>query len=564
MNLNTDFKPVTDSPKEPGTRPLYTDGCLYWYLDSRSDDYPNEIIQDIVNGIVNEYNLLDLDKMYRKLVYPNANYIELPIHVGYSSYTIMCAKFDDTGLQEKLEKDRELLKVADVEIYKLINRIVTKLEKQTGFGFIHDNTFGDDHMLHIKASKYASFILSSDITRYINVNTCSNDKVITVWLKDKDGEFYLPSFTVPEVEYEYLAPFSRYNEKYCNKDIAFTVKPGRNSYVNIFESPYDVERYLKNINYTGEYRISVTDISSADLSKYVLTNLYISRELIEPLNDDNSVTLSVDKDIRNIGDVINKMLNQQSEIEEHTLSDYVDVFISLGVQSKIYPGLSKDAVFTDNTVYTNVKEIIKNTFGLYAPSEFIFNRKGKLINIDEILAKVTEKEFFDAFKFKFFNKRYREERKVIAIRLNNGCVIHYKPKLFNGNDVFECFDGKHINTKNLRSFDFDKGQKTFYQVDNIRENEYFVKVEENENGLKIPSFKRCFQFFLTVEDCEKYLKEAYDNGVDTSGIYIVRTDLDKCMECKLHNYYKDTITGKLYVNFTRDEYVAPIPMDIKF
>ena len=93
MNLNTDFKPVNNSPKEPGTRPIYTDGCLYWYLDSRADDYPNEIIQDIVNGIVNEYNLLDLDKMYRKLVYPNANYIELPIHVGYSSYTIMCAKF---------------------------------------------------------------------------------------------------------------------------------------------------------------------------------------------------------------------------------------------------------------------------------------------------------------------------------------------------------------------------------------------------------------------------------------------------------------------------------------
>lgn len=147
MNLNTDFKPVTDSPKEPGTRPIYTDGCLYWYLDSRSDDYPNEIIQDIVNGIVNEYNLLDLDKMYRKLVYPNANYIELPIHVGYSSYTIMCAKFDDDGLQEKLEKDRELLKVADVEIYKLINRIVTKLEKQTGFGFIHDNVFTDDNLV---------------------------------------------------------------------------------------------------------------------------------------------------------------------------------------------------------------------------------------------------------------------------------------------------------------------------------------------------------------------------------------------------------------------------------
>lgn len=229
MNLNTDFKPATDSSKEPGTRPLYTNGQLYWYLDSRSDDYPNEIIQDIVNGIVHQYDLLDLNKMYRKLVYPNANYIELPFHVSYDPYSIMYSKCDEPEKQKELEKNQELLKVADVEIYKLINRIATKLEKQTGFGFISEFTFGNDYTLHIKASKYASFILSSDVVRYINVNTCGNDKVITVWLKDKDGEFYLPSFTVPEVEYEYLAPFSRYNEKYCNKDIAFTVKPGRNS-----------------------------------------------------------------------------------------------------------------------------------------------------------------------------------------------------------------------------------------------------------------------------------------------------------------------------------------------
>ena len=132
MNLNTDFKPVTDSPKEPGTRPIYTDGCLYWYLDSRSDDYPNEIIQDIVNGIVNNDHLLDLDKMYRKLVYPNANYIELPIHVGYSSYTIISAKLDYDGLQEKLEKVRELLTVADFEVDKVIHRLVTKLDNQYG------------------------------------------------------------------------------------------------------------------------------------------------------------------------------------------------------------------------------------------------------------------------------------------------------------------------------------------------------------------------------------------------------------------------------------------------
>lgn len=560
MNLDPNFKPVTDSSKEPGTRPIYTDGILYWYLDSRSDDYPNEIIQDIVNGIVHQYDLLDLNKMYRKLVYPNANYIELPFHVSYDPYSIMCSKYDEPEKQKELEKNQELLKVADVEIYKLINRIVTKLEKQTGFGFISEFTFGSDYTLHIKASKWAAYILPQDIVRYINVNTCENDKVITVWLKDKDGEFYLPSFTVPEVEYEYLAPFSRYNEKYCNKDIAFTVKPGRNSYVNIFESPYDVERYLKNINYTGEYRISVTDISNADLSKYVLTNLYISRELIEPLRDDNSVTLSVDKDIRNTGDVIKKMLNQCIEIEEDTLSNYVDVFISLGVQSKIYPGLPKDSVFTDNTLFDSIKEKLKRTFDL-RKDDYIFNRKGKPINIDELLANVTEKEFFDAFTFKFFNKRYREDRKVNVIRLNNGCVIYYKPNPFNGKDVFNCFEGKHINVKNIRPFDFDAKQEYVWELINLREREYFVKVEKNESGLKIPSFKSCSEIFLTAEDCEKYLKEAFENGKDTSGMYFVKSHWSEGYH---RDFYKDISTGKYYTEFSETNYVTPIPMDIKF
>ena len=560
MNLNTDFKPVTDSPKEPGTRPLYTDGQLYWYLDSRSDDYPKEIIADIVNGIVNNYNLLDLDKMYRKLVYPNANYIDLPIHVGYNSYNIMCAKYDEPEKQEKLLKEQELLEVANVEISKLVNRIINKLEKQTGFGFIKDNSFDDNYVLHIKASKWAAYILPQDIVRYINVNTCENDKVITVWLKDKDGEFYLPSFTVPEVEYEYLAPFSRYNEKYCNKNIAFTVKPGRNSYVNIFESPYDVERYLQNINYTGEYCISVTDISNADLSKYVLTNLYISRELIEPLRDDNSVTLSVGKNTINIPDTIKNMLNQRTEIKEHTLSDYVDVFISLGAQSKIYPGLPKDSVFTDNTLFDSIKEKLKRTFDL-RKDDYIFNRKGKPIDIDEVLNNVTEKEFFDNFKFKFFYKRYHEERKINTITLNNGCVIHYKPNPFNGKDVFNCFEGKHINVKNIRPFDFDAKQEYVWELINLRERKYFVKVEKNESGLKIPSFKSCSEIFLTAEDCEKYLKEAFENGKDTSGIYFVKSHWSEGYH---RDFYKDISTGKYYTEFSETNYVTPIPMDIKF
>ena len=245
MNLDPNFKPLNVKPTgTTETRPIYQDGTLYWYLDSKADDYPKEIINDIVNGIVNNYNLLDLDKMYRKLVYPNANHIDLPIHVGYDSYSILCAKYDEPEKQEKLLKEQELLKVANVELSKLINRIISKLEKQTGFGFIKDNSFNDNYVLHIKSSKYAAYILPQDIVRYINVNACENDKVITVWLKDKDGEFYLPSFTMPEVEYEYLAPYSRYHEKYCNKDIPFTVKPGHDSYVNIFTTGYDIERYL--------------------------------------------------------------------------------------------------------------------------------------------------------------------------------------------------------------------------------------------------------------------------------------------------------------------------------
>lgn len=138
MNLNTDFKPVTDSPKEPGTRPLYVDGRLYWYLDSRSDDYPNETIQDIVNGIVNEYNLLDLNKMYRKLVYPNANYIELPFHVSYDSYSIMCSKYDEPEKQKELEK----IHLSDVSSDVRTNGGWGKLYKEVSGKELNESGFG--------------------------------------------------------------------------------------------------------------------------------------------------------------------------------------------------------------------------------------------------------------------------------------------------------------------------------------------------------------------------------------------------------------------------------------
>lgn len=563
MNLNTDFKPVTDSPKEPGTRPLYKDGLLHWYLDSKVDGLPREIIENMVNGIIHQYDLLDLNKMYHKLVRPNPNSIELPIRICYDAYSIMCSKYDDPEKQAALEKERELLSVSEVELKKLIRVIVKRLRNLTGFGFFVDRAFDDSVQLFIKPSKYAAFSVANSIIRHININEYGKDKVITVWLKDKDGEFYLPSFTVPEVEYEYLAPIYQYGQ-HSNENVQFTVKPGRRSFVNTFSTKYDVTSYLENIEYEGEYLISVSDISNADLSEHVLTNCYISRELIEPLRDDNSVKLftkDLAKDTKFIIDCIDKMLGNKNEVKENTLSDYVDVFISLGVQSNIFYGLPKDGVFTDNILFNAIKENIKNTFGLHK-DEMIFNRKGKPINIDEVLANVTEKEFFREFKCGgFFTRRYKEEKRIETITLNNGCVIHYKPNPFNGKDAFKCFAGKHINVKNIRPFNFDEKQEYIYLLTNLREREYFVKVEKNESGLKIPSFKHCSELFLTAEDCEKYLKEAFENGVDTSGIYFSKLDLNRG---DVRGYFKDISTGKLYSEYTEIDYITPIPMDIKF
>lgn len=143
MNLNTDFKPVTDSSKEPGTRPLYKDGLLHWYLDSKVDGLPREIIENMVNGIIYQYDLLDLDKMYHNLVYPSPKSIELPIRICYDAYSIMCSKYDDPEKQTALEKERELLSVSGIELKKLLRVIVKRLRNLTGFGFFVDRAFDD-------------------------------------------------------------------------------------------------------------------------------------------------------------------------------------------------------------------------------------------------------------------------------------------------------------------------------------------------------------------------------------------------------------------------------------
>lgn len=561
MNLDPNFKSLGVKPTgEIGTRPIYKDGTLYWYLDSKADDYPQDIIYDIVKGIVHEFCLDDLDKVYRKFIDGNSDYINLPIRVCYDPYAIMCIKHDDPEKQAEIEKDQELLKVADAELQKLIKAIIKKLEKETDFGFVSDEIFSGNYVLHIKPSKLAAFILAQDIERHININEYGKDKVTTVWLKNENDEWYLPSFTLPEVEYEYLAPQFNHYRKYGNNKVPFTVKPGTRKYVNVFSSPYQIEQYLKSINYTGEYRISVSDISNADLSKYVLTNTYISVELIEPLSDDNSTILYVGGLTKNITDVIDKMLGKGCKIEENTKSDYIDVFITIGTQSRFSYGLPRPAVLTDNSMFTKIKTSIEFTYNRHK-DEFIFNRKGKPIDISEILANVSEKEFWEEYSRLFFHKHGGDERRFKAITLNNGCTVHYKSNSFNREDVFEYFDGTHVNVKNLQPFDFDKNQKAIYLLTNMREKLYYVKVEENESGLKIPSFKGCFQFFLTPEDCEKYLKEAYGAGLDTSGIYFTKVELNDGSIC---SYYKDTTTGKLYRDFTNVEYEAPIPMDIKF
>lgn len=109
--------------------------------------------------------------------------------------------------------------------------------------------------------------------------------------------------------------------------------------------------------------------------------------------------------------------------------------------------------------------------------------------------------------------------------------------------------------------DFDEKQEHIYLLTNLREECYFIKVEKNESGLEIPSFKHCSELFLTAEDCEKYLEEAFENGVDTSGIYFSKLDLNRG---DVRGYFKDISTGKLYSEYTEIDYVAPIPMDIKF
>lgn len=109
---------------------------MHWFLGSKVDGLPQEIIEDVVNGIIRKHDLLDLNKMYHNLVYPNPTSIELPIRIVYNPYSIQCAQYDEPEKQAELEKEKELLGVSEVELKKLTHVIVKELENQTGFGFL--------------------------------------------------------------------------------------------------------------------------------------------------------------------------------------------------------------------------------------------------------------------------------------------------------------------------------------------------------------------------------------------------------------------------------------------
>lgn len=398
--------------------------------------------------------------------------------------------------------------------------LIEKDAKPDSTYIIFDNI---EIMLRYKDRIQEQYGIESEVY-HIDTNDFDLDEV-KIYGKLYEG-YYFTSESLPMKKVEFK-PFDGYSTKFIGDDIVIVSGIHLFDDIDYYE---DINNFVKNHGDSSVNGFTPTsiDISYSGGCDYILAYR-------KPLNNQSKLIPFI---------LFQEFINSSETIKRVIGNDIV-----------IYCNDLKSEFLEFIKTYDNPKNLYGLTEEINKVKQYI---KDGIIG-EEYLGCYIEKMYGyacnDGSKLGYIYSKIDDKRVVYSKDANSIGIISTPFRIIkDGQDLVH---GEIIEPNT----DFDEKQEYVWELINLREREYFVKVEENESGLKIPSFKHCSELFLTAEDCEKYLKEAFENGVDTSGIYFSKIDLNRG---DVRGYFKDISTGKLYSEYTEIDYVTPIPMDIKF
>lgn len=564
---------------------LFKDGKLCLYTDTKSEDYPDEVVNTFADTLIDYYHLHSLDKIAERMNkfklhslnveinnHLSISFAEIDRHVFvYDEYDM----YTDTKIE--LTEEQKECNVLCGEFNKLFERIRNVIYWKTGL-YCRHNGFSYSGYWYVSTSKYSTENITVNMGQKM-LSILNDGNIFTIRIENENGELFLPTFEPILVDYDFIAPM-RANNIFGINGMEFTFKKSGKEHTPYFNNPSMVLGYLERLGYTGRIVIVKQNISDIIRLSDCIAGNSINVKYVEEPNNDNTIFDEVySEETKNIfSDVLYKHIGYPSYDEEP--------FPSCFINSNVLFTMPEGCIYREDEIFGAVKETAKkNTFEYnkrgetidsYLKGDYLVDFKGELVTVHELLNRISEKEFLTVLNI--HANGLDNYTNISREYLNNGAIIYYNVNKVFGRG-FNRFFENNIREDKLVKFNsselelFIKNHPSVFAVRTIRRNTNIIRVDVDDNGNHIAGFKKCDLIISSKESLQEYLHNSknIDGGnyllsnVDHYGVEINLTMRDyNGNEVVLYDIYRHRETGNIYIVLKDQPFYYPIPLNFKF
>lgn len=565
--------------------PLFKDGKLCLYTDTKSEDYPDEVINTFADTLIDYYHLHSLDKIaerMNKFKLHSLN-IEINNHLSISfaeidRYVYVYEEYDMyTDTKIELTEEQKECNVLCGEFNKLFDRVCDVIYQKTGLYCRHYG-FSYSGYWHVFTSKYSTENITVNMGQKM-LSILNGGDIFTIRFENENGELFLPTFEPISVEYDFIAPVRAINLTGFN-GLGFTFKKSSGEYTPYFSNPSMFLSYLERLGYTGRIVIVKQNISDVIRLDDCIIGNSINVKYVEELNNDNVVLDDVySEETKSIfSDALYKHIGVLNYDDEPFPSSYINPNILFDIPN--------GAIYREDEIFEAVKETAKkNTFEYnkrgettdsYLKGDYLVDFKGELVTVHELLNRISEKEFLTVLNI--HANGLDNYTNLSREYLNNGAIIYYNVNKVFGRG-FNRFFENNIREDKLVKFNsselelFIKNHPSVFAVRTVRRNTNIIRVDVDDNGNRIAGFKKCDLIISSKESLQEYLHNTKDidggnymlSNVDHYGVEInpIMRDYNG-NEVVLYDIYRHRETGNIYIVLKDQPFYYPIPLNFKF
>ena len=565
--------------------PLFKDGKLCLYTDTKSEDYPDEVINTFADTLIDYYHLHSLDRISERMNkfklhslnieinnHLSISFAEIDRHVFvYDEYDM----YTDTKIE--LTEEQKECNLLCGEFNKLYERIRDIIYQKTGL-YCRHNGFSYSGYWYVSASKYSTENITSSMGQKM-LSVLNGDDIFTIRIENENGELFLPTFEPILVDYDFIAPVRAINLTGFN-GLGFTFKKTSGEYTPYFSNPSMFLSYLERLGYTGRIVVVKQNISDIIRLNDCIAGNSINVKYVEEFNNDNVILDDVySEETKNIfGDTLYKHIGCPSYDEEP--------FPGCFINSNVLFTMPEGCIYREGEIFEAVKETAKkNTFEYnkrgettysYLKGDYLVDFKGELVTVFELLNRISEKEFLTVLNI--HANGLDNYTNVSREYLNNGAIIYYNVNKVFGRG-FNRFFENNIREEKLVKFNsselelFIKNHPSVFAVRTVRRNTNIIRVDVDDNGNRIAGFKKCDLIISSKESLQEYLHDTKNTNGDNyllSNVNYYGVEINLTMrdyngnEAVLYDIYRHRETGDIYIVLKDQPFCYPIPLNFKF